>query len=318
MERTLHEEIELYLADCRRRGLRSKTLATYRQALLDFSRSLPGVDPPLASLTLAAGRAWQDERTGAVSTQTLHSRTRVLRTFAAWAAGEEDLPADPLVRLRGPRLDRRLRTVPTDDELARVVELLDPERQVVVLVLAGTGMRVGDLCRLELDDLQGETLLLRDTKTREDRALPLDAALQAMLGFYTRELRPVPKTPFERHLFLTRRGQPYRPEVVAGLLRATCRRAGLGPRRFTPHALRHWFARDLIAHGTNPMLVAARGGWKTLAMLVHYAQVNELTMRADVERYAPAARIAGAPWRGAGVARYAASPRSASSGRTRR
>lgn len=319
MDRALREEIELYLADCRRRGLRATTRTAYRQALEDFLRSLPDDHASLAALTLAAGRSWQDARTGTVSAQTIFSRTRALRTFSAWAADEGDLPNDPFARLRGPRLDRHVRIVPTDEELARVLGVLDPERQVVVLVLAGTGMRVGDLCGLTVEDLVGDTLAIRDTKTRQDRTIPLDAALQAMLSFYATELRPIPRSPFERHLFLTRRGSPYRPGVIAKFVGVACGRAGLGPRRFTTHALRHWFARDLIAHGTNPMFAAARGGWKTLSMLVHYAQVNELTMRADVARYAPTARIAGSGWHSESVARYAPSPsKRASTGRTRR
>ncbi len=319
MDRTLREEIELYLADCRRRGLRATTLTAYREALEDFLCSLPDDHPTLEALTLAAGRSWQDVRTGAVSAQTIFSRTRALRTFSTWVADEGDLSSDPFARLRGPRLDRHVRIVPTDEELARVLGVLDPERQVMVLVLAGTGMRVGDLCGLTVEDLVGDTLAVRDTKTREDRTIPLDAALQAMLSFYAAELRPIPRSPFERHLFLTRRGTPYTPGTIAKVVAAGCGRAELGPRRFTPHALRSWFARDLIVHGTNPMFAAARGGWKTLSMLVHYAQVNELTMRADVERYAPTARIAGSGWHSESVARYtASSSKSESIGRMRR
>ena len=317
MGRTLGEEIDAYLADCRRRQLRPTTLRAYRQALDDLARSFPEPDPLLEALTLAAGRRWQDARTGHLSARAIADRTRALRTFAAWIAAEGDLAADPFARLRPPRVDRRLRVVPTDEELTAVVDAVTPEEQVLLLVLAGTGMRVGDLCRLTLEDLVGDTLLLRDTKTRQDRLVPLDPGLQALLRYYAAELRPL-GGPFERALFLTRRRTPYRPEVIAALVRRGCARAGLGPRTFTPHAIRHWYARDLIAHQTNPLLAAARGGWKTLSMLVHYAQVSEATMRADVARYAPTGRIAGGGWRGASVARYAALPSSASSGRMRR
>ncbi len=304
MVRGLRDEIDRYLADC-------------RQALEDLVRSFAEADPALESLTLEAGRHWQDVRTGVVSNPTIATRARALKTFSAWVADEGDLPADPFVRLRLPRLDRRLKVVPTDEELATVLKVAGPEGQAILLVLAGTGMRVGDLCGLSLDDLADETLTLRDTKTRDDRLVPLDQALLAAVHFYAAELRPVARSPFERHLFLTRRGNPYRPELIAALVHRCCDRAGLGPRRFTPHALRHWYARDLIAHDTHPMVAAARGGWKTLQMLTHYARVNDEMMRADVARYAPAARIAGSDWHSASVGRYAAtSSKSRSSGRT--
>ena len=54
MDRTLREEIELYLADYRRRGLRGTTLRAYRQALDDLVGSLDGPGPSLSALTLAA------------------------------------------------------------------------------------------------------------------------------------------------------------------------------------------------------------------------------------------------------------------------
>jgi site-specific recombinase XerC len=129
VDRTLREEIELYLADCRRRGLRPATLVAYRQAIEDLVATIADPGAPLEALTLAAGRAWQDRRTGAVSPHTIRSRTRALRTFSAWVAGEGDLPADPFARLRGPRVDRRVRVVPTDEELDQVLRGLDPERQ---------------------------------------------------------------------------------------------------------------------------------------------------------------------------------------------
>ena len=317
MDRSLAAEIALYLADCRRRRLRPATLRAYEQALADLARSFPDPDPPLADLTLAAARRWQDARSSALSAGSLAGRIAALRTFGAWAAAEGDLAANPLARLRAPFRERRLRVVPDDAELAALLAAASPAEQVLLLVLAGTGMRVGELCRLVLDDLVEDALLVRDTKTHEDRLAPLDAALLATLRFYVAELRPLPRHPDDRHLFLTRRGAPYRPELIAALVRRDCLRAGLGARRFTPHALRHWYARDLLAHDTNPLLAAARGGWRTVAMLVHYARVSEAMLRRDTERYAPGSRIVGGAWRSPSVARYAASARP-SSGRSRR
>ena len=319
MDRSLDAEIALYLADCARRRLRPATLRAYRQALEDLRRSVPGDDPPLAGLTLAVGRRWQDGRAATLSGDSLAGRIGALRTFGAWVADEGDLPANPFARLRAPRRERRLRVVPTDAELGAVLAAVRPEEQPLLLILAGTGMRVGELCRLALDDLASDALMVRDTKTHQDRLAPLDAALLPALRYYVAELRPLPRAAGERRLFLTRRGTPYRPGVVAALVRRACARAGLGARRFTPHALRHWYARDLISHDTSPVIAAARGGWRTIAMLVHYATVSEEMVRADTARYAPATRIVGGGWRGASVARYAASAsNSPSSGRAAR
>jgi site-specific recombinase XerD len=317
VDRSLRAEIDAYLDECRRRRLRDSTLRGYTQTLEGFARSLPDADPPLSAFTLEAARTWQDGMTGRVSSVTVADRVRGLRLFGAWVADEGWMPGNPVARLRVPFVDRRMRTVPTDEELDRVIAAAAPPEQILLLVLASTGMRVGDLCRLCLPDLLDHALVLRDTKTRTDRLVPLDPQLRAAIHFYAAELRPIPKPGFEDRVFLTRRGQPYRPELIAAIVRRLCDRAGLGARRFTTHALRHWFARDLIDHGTNPLVAAARGGWKTLDMLVHYAQVGENAMRADVARYAPGARIVSGDWRSAGVSRYAASSRSASSGRTR-
>lgn len=317
MDRSLDEEIALYLADCARRRVRPATLRAYRQALDDLRRSFGEDDPPLGALTLAAARRWQDARSGALSAGSMASRITALRTFGTWVEAEGDLDVNPLARLRAPRRERRLRVVPDDAELDAVLAAVRPEEQPLLLVLAGTGMRVGELCRLELDDLQADALAVRDTKTHEDRLAPLDPALLALLRCYAAELRPLPRTPDERHLFLTRRGTPYRPGVVAALVRRACVRAGSGSRRWTPHALRRWYARDLIAHDTNPLLAAKRGGWRTVSMLVAYASVSDEMVRADTARYAPGGRIVGAGWKGAGVARYAASS-TPSSGRAAR
>ncbi len=66
-----------------------------------------------------------------------------LKTFSRWLADEDVLTADPLARLRLPRVDQGVVTAPTDDELLALLWAAGPLLRTVLGVLMGTGMRIG-------------------------------------------------------------------------------------------------------------------------------------------------------------------------------
>jgi integrase/recombinase XerD len=283
---TLSAARDSYLADCRRRGLRPATLRYYGQAI----DALGGTGPrTLEEVTLAAGRDFLDA-SATRSPATLRGYVRALRTFTRWLADEGAVPADPLARLRGPRVDEALREVPTDDELARILRAVAPGRRLVVALLLGTGLRTSEACALDCRDVERGSIAVRHPKGRRARLLPLDPATEAIVRSCLRVAARGPREP----LLLSRAGDRVTPNAVRQLLRDAAARAGLAI-PVSPHVLRHWHARDLAAHGTETRLLAARMGWRPAGLVGRYAPVSEHELVADVSRYAPLARLAEAP-----------------------
>jgi integrase len=111
-------------------------------------------------------------------------------------------------------------------------------------LLACTGLRVSEAIRLRLDDITPDGLVIRSTKFRKSRLVPLHETARAGLERYLQQRRPY--APFDDHVFVSVRRKPLLIEDVDAAFRTAAKRVGLPPRigrgRPTPHSLRHTFA----------------------------------------------------------------------------
>jgi integrase len=111
-------------------------------------------------------------------------------------------------------------------------------------LLACTGLRVSEAIRLRLDDITPDGLVIRSTKFRKSRLVPLHETARAGLERYLQQRRPY--APFEDHVFVSVRRKPLLIEDVEAAFRTAVKQAGLPSRighpRPTPHSLRHTFA----------------------------------------------------------------------------
>lgn len=110
-------------------------------------------------------------------------------------------------------------------------------------LLACTGLRVSEATRLRFGDITPDGLVIRSTKFRKSRLVPLHETAQDGLERYLQQRRPY--APFDDHVFVSSRGKPLRPVDVDRAFRAFVKQIGLPHglvrERPTPHSLRHAF-----------------------------------------------------------------------------
>ena len=110
-------------------------------------------------------------------------------------------------------------------------------------LLACTGLRVSEATRLRFEDITADGLVIRNTKFRKSRLVPLHETARAGLERYFQQQRPY--APVADHVFVSLRRKPLRPQDVDTVFRAAVKRIGLPPARGrvrpTPHSLRHTF-----------------------------------------------------------------------------
>jgi integrase/recombinase XerD len=111
-------------------------------------------------------------------------------------------------------------------------------------LLASTGLRVSEAIQLRFDDITPDGLVIRRTKFRKSRLVPLHDTAQAGLERYLQQRRPY--APFDDHVFVSLRRKPLSLADVDEAFGTTVKRVGLPPGpggvRPTPHSLRHAFA----------------------------------------------------------------------------
>jgi integrase/recombinase XerD len=109
-------------------------------------------------------------------------------------------------------------------------------------LLACTGLRVSEAIRLRFEDITPDGLVIRATKFRKNRLVPLHETARAGLERYLQQRRPY--APFDDHVFVSVKRKRLRLADVDRAFRIAATDVGLPkrPRRLTPHALRHAFA----------------------------------------------------------------------------
>ena len=111
-------------------------------------------------------------------------------------------------------------------------------------LLACTGLRVSEALHLRFEDLGPDGLVIRQTKFRKTRLVPLQDTARAGLERYLERRRPY--APFDDHVFVSLRRKPLLLHDVETAFQTAVRQLGLprgaGRARPTPHSLRHAFA----------------------------------------------------------------------------
>jgi site-specific recombinase XerD len=207
------------------------------------------------------------------------------------------VPTDPSAGLSAPRGESRLPRVLRQDELNVLLEelpraLLDDPPAIrsrddaVLEVLYSSGVRVGELCSLDVSDLdltRGRAIVWG--KGGKQRSVPLGEPAVAALEHWVRSARAellTSDTPAGA-LFVNRAGRRLTPRDVRRLLD---RRA---PSPTHPHALRHTFATHLLDGGADLRAVQELLGHADLATTQRYTHVSRERLRSVYDATHPRA-----------------------------
>ena len=222
-------------------------------------------------------------RLATVTANTLRQRLGTLRTFFD-RIGEwdwDDAPRrTPIYSVDLPIVDDPLPKFLDDAQAARLLRAAsndpDPLQRLVVHLLARTGVRVGELCRLRRDGIVhldgGWWLRVPIGKLHNDRYVPLHPQLVELLTDWL--------TSSDDHgtglLLIRANGRPLNPCAVTRMLNRVARRAGIG--HVHPHQLRHTLATQAINRGMRLEAIAAMLGHRTLRMTLVYARIANRTV----------------------------------------
>ncbi len=284
------------------RGRSAHTVRAYLSdvgSLLEHAASEGATD--LAGLELGTLRRWLGTQSEAgMSRATLARRAATARAFTAWAVREELIAADPALRLKAPKREKSLPGVLQQGQVQRLVagaesaaaegEPLALRNRAMLELLYATGVRVGELAGLDIDDLDPDRRTLRVLgKGNKERTVPYGLPAAVAVDDWLRRGRPALVTDGSGPaLFLGARGkrvdQRQVRSVVKGLL------DGLGDTSATgPHALRHSAATHLLDGGADLRAVQEILGHSSLATTQIYTHVSVDRLRRSYQQAHPRA-----------------------------
>jgi integrase/recombinase XerC len=251
----------------------------------DTPLDLAGLDLPGLRSWLAAGRTRGASRT------TLARRAAAARTFTAWAVRTGRAPTDAGGRLASPRAHRRLPEVLRADQAADALRAAasgaaegDPvalRDHLLLELLYATGVRVSELCGLDVDDVDDGRRTLRVLgKGGKERTVVFGVPAAAALDAWRRDGRPalaVPTSP--PALLLGARGGRLDPRIARTVVHDAAG-AVPGAPDIAPHGLRHSAATHLLEGGADLRSVQELLGHASPATTQLYTHVSAERLRA--------------------------------------
>jgi integrase/recombinase XerC len=296
------------------RGVSGHTVRAYLgdvRALLEYAAHA-GVTSP-DGLDIAVLRGWlAGQHATGRARATLARRAASARTFTAFGHARGWLPSDPGPLLGTPRLHRRLPEVIRQDQMAAVLAAQgspapespapkspapkspapkspapgggepDPRDQALALrdtaimeLLYATGIRVSELCGLDLGDLDHERRTVRVMgKGGKERTVPVGLPAERATACWARDGRPVLATPGSAAaLFLGARGRRLDPRTARRVVHTRLAAVPAVPDT-GPHGLRHAAATHLLEGGADLRSVQEILGHASLGTTQIYTHVS--------------------------------------------
>jgi integrase/recombinase XerC len=274
------------------RGLSPHTVRAYLGDVTDLlgHAQRVGVDD-LAGLDLPTLRSWlAAQHAAGLSRATLARRTASARAFTAHAHRRGLLPADPGALLGTPKTVRTLPRVLRQDEAAALLDERPDDAhpgaepsllrdRAALELLYGSGIRVGERCGLDVDDIDPARRVVRVLgKGGRERAVPMSEPAARAVDAWLRRGRPALATDRSGPaLLLGSRGGRLHPTVVRRVLHRLLAEHDLPD--MGPHGLRHTAATHLLEGGADLRSVQELLGHTSLATTQMYTHVSAERLR---------------------------------------
>ena len=245
----------------------------------------------LDDLDVRTLRSWlANQQTLGKARTTMARRATAVRVFTAWALRTGRARTDPGAQLGSPRAHKSL---PPALDVAEARALLEAAaaaaddgspvglRDVAILeLLYATGIRVGELCGLDVDDVdRGRRVVRVFGKGRKERTVPYGLPADQALGRWLDVARPRLLAPGAgAALFVGARGGRIDQRAVRSMVHRRLADVPGAP-DLGPHGLRHTAATHLLEGGADLRTVQEMLGHASLATTQVYTHVTAERLR---------------------------------------
>ena len=295
VSRPVSGAVQSFLNYCRvEKGLADNSLSSYA---LDLQKLIAYTPKPVRELEEAdLGGYVEALYSKGLSARSVARHITTLRNFYRFLLEEGEVDRDPTERLTPPRQWSTLPKYLNRDEVERLLATPSTDKpaglrdRAMLELLYATGLRVSELCGLELTAVQRESGILRVTgKGNKQRLVPFGQTAGEATDCYLERGRPaLLKAKGSKYLFVTTRGAQMSRQSFWKLLRDLGIKAGI-TRKLTPHVIRHSFATHLVEGGADLRSVQIMLGHADISTTQVYTHVAQRRLRETVDQHHPRA-----------------------------
>ena len=273
--------LELFISAKRIEGCSEKSLKYYRMVIENMFTSLNLTVRDITTSDLRTYLAhYQRERKS--SKVTIDNMRRIFSSFFSWLEDEDFILKSPVRRIRKIKTDKTIKETFSDEGLELLRDACDEIRDLAMIdLLASTGMRVGELVRLNREDINFyERECLVFGKGNSERIVYFDARTKIHLINYLDNRQD------DNPALFVSLSSPHDRLLIGGVetrLRQLGEKADLN--KVHPHKFRRTLATRAIDKGMPIEQVQHLLGHVKIDTTMHYAMVNQANVKNSHRKY---------------------------------
>jgi integrase/recombinase XerD len=287
--------IDRFCKDCKLRGMTKESIRRYKSSLnqfADFFSDADLIEVDMQMLKDFLGYL-KDER--GLKHKTIENNFTALSAFYDYLAFDGSDVKNLVLPFRKRYLrmyktnyndpKKRLLTIDEMSQLAN--SILDPRDKAIVLVLAKTGVRRGELLKIDVADINWDdySIILKPAAKRSNRTVYFDDECAIVLKRWLKvreKLNPTNKALFISYQTLNRLSRNGAYQAVVKYARRLGFHNSNSPKledHFGPHCFRHWFTTFLLRNGMPREYVKELRGDKRKEAIDIYHHIDKETLR---------------------------------------
>ncbi|PWB49615.1 MAG: hypothetical protein C3F06_13665 [Candidatus Methanoperedenaceae archaeon] len=255
--------LERFILDCKAKGMTKHSIETYQSNVMEFLTYYPRPH----EVTIDHLRYYLNKlRARNLAITTLKGYMSAVSSFYDFLVFENEIHLNPVPAFRKRYLDRT-KYNPSSRQLISVIEMQElyytaPHilKKVIIMILAKTGIRRGELHDLKESDLDfyRKTIHIPEKKKRSNYIAFMDDELESALKEYLVWRNRKAKT---EYLLISNKGGRIHKDAPGMILAELGKKLHLhdpnGPleQKLSPHTFRHWFTSHLFRAGMNSQYI---------------------------------------------------------------
>ena len=232
-----------------------------------------------------------------LSSSSINRSFSSIRSYHKFLSGEEKITHNPTQLLEPPKLSKKLPMVLSVQEVNEIINSVNLEstmgyRDIAILeTLYSAGLRVSELCALEMNNLLFDSSMLRVLgKGNKERYVPLGSKAIKLINDYCKYVRSklINKKYSDGNVFLSKNGKQLTRMTIFNIMKKWAQISGLN-KDISPHTFRHSFATHLLEGGADLRAVQEMLGHSDISTTQIYTHLDNEYLKEVHQTFHPRA-----------------------------
>ena len=198
-----------------------------------------------------------------------------LRLLLRWVSKKEVLAIIP-DEILIPKKEKKLPKTLTKAQMGVLIANAEPREKAMILLMYSSGIRVGELCQIKIQDIVGNIVKVRGKGRKERLAFIDPSAMEAIKRYLITRNDPCP------YLFYTKKKSGMSVSTAMDRIKKLSRECGIPA---TCHVFRHTFATDMIREGCGAFHLQKMLGHEHISTTQMYVHLNDQDIQGAYAKY---------------------------------